>query len=339
MQDVTPEDIEEVARLLATGVLSVPSGGILTRFEKRFAKFAGNRHAVAFCNGTASIYAALWACGVEAGDDVAVCDYGFHGMAAAVASLGARMVPVDCLEGSLTMDAADLLRARTPRMKAVLVHNPWGVPADWRSLRAACPDLPLISDASHAHGATYDGQPLGAQATVTCWSMGYQKLISGGELGAVSTDDPELADRMMLLGHPNRVPRELIGTSWQGNAVGLKLRPHPVALTLAMGQLKRFDQKLAWLRHACSLRERQVVEQTGLVPQAVPEGAERSYWRLVFHGGPREGWPGEPNHYWPPLQRQSLFDWPSRREQVLRRACPTLERVAPGLVTLPIPTP
>lgn len=325
MQDVTEEDLEEVRKLLATGVLSVPSGGILTRFEKRFARFAGNQYCVAFCNGTSSIYAALWAVGVGPGDDVAVCDYGFHGMAAAVVSLGARVVPVDCHRDTLTMDPEDLQRARTPRMKAVLVHNPWGVPADWRALRAAT-DLPLISDASHAHGATYDGLPLGAQATITCWSMGYQKLISGGELGAATTDDVALADKMMILGHVNR--RELRASEWPGNAVGLKLRPHPVALTLAMGQLKRFPDKLARLRSWCQ----ETIARSGLRPQEVPAGAERSFWKLVFHGpGPADGLSLEPNHYWPSLQHQSLFAWPGR--EVLRRDCPTVARVAPALIT------
>lgn len=324
MSDVTPEDLEEVRKLLATGVLSVPQGGILTRFEKRYARFAGNRYAVAFCNGTASIYAALWALGVGPGDDVAVCDYGFHGMAAAVVSLGARVVPVDCHPATLTMDPEDLARARTPRMKAVLVHNPWGVPADWSALRAAT-DLPLVSDASHAHGALYAGSPLGAQATITCWSMGYGKLISGGELGAATTDDAELADKMMILGHVNRQERR--GHSWTGNAVGLKLRPHPVALTLANGQLGRFPSKLERLRSHCQ----EVIARAPWPVQSVPEEAERSYWKLVFHG-PGEG--TEPNHYWPSLQRQSLFDWPGNL--VLRRPCPVVDEVVPNLVTLSV---
>lgn len=324
MQDVTAEDLDDVRKLLSSGVLSVPQGGILTRFEKRYARFAGNQFCVATCNGTSALYAALWAVGVREGDDVAVCDYGFHGMAAAVVALGARVVPVDCHPASLTMDPEDLVRARTPRMKAVLVHNPWGVPADWSALKRAT-DLPLVSDASHAHGALYDGLPLGAQATISCWSMGYGKLISGGELGAATTDDPELADRMMILGHVNRNERHT--SLWTGNAVGLKLRPHPVALTLAFHQVKRFPEKLALLKAHCS----QVIAASGLRVQEVPAEAERSYWKLVFHG-PGEG--NEPNHYWPTLQHQSLFAWPGN--QVLARECPVAREVVPRLATFSI---
>ncbi|MEW6280854.1 MAG: aminotransferase class I/II-fold pyridoxal phosphate-dependent enzyme [Candidatus Eremiobacterota bacterium] len=341
-EDVREEDLEAVRKLLASGALSVVSGGILTRFERAFARFAGTAHAVAFCNGTAALYAALWACGVGAGDEVLVCDYGFHGMAAAVVSLGAVVVPVDCRPDSLTMDAEDLARARSDRTRAVLVHNPWGVPADWSALRAACPDLPFVSDASHAHGACYAGEPLGRQATVTCWSMGHQKLISGGELGAAATDDPELRDRMVILGHTNR--RELAVNPWTGNAVGLKLRPHPVALTLALGQLKRFEEKLSALRETCA-RVEAAFESAGLRKQAVPRGAERSYWRVVLHC-PFEvaevearlrnaGVPAEPNHYWPTLQHQPLFTWPGRT--VRHRSCPVAREVVPRLVTLPAP--
>jgi hypothetical protein len=132
---------------------------------------------------------------------------------------------------------------------------------------------------------------------------------------------------MQILGHVNRGERRV--SAWEGNAVGLKLRPHPVALTLAMGQLKRFPEKLALLRSYAE----ELTARCGLRPQEVPERAERSYWRLVLHGpGDVQGLPAEPNHYWPPLQHQSLFDWPGN--QVLRRECPVVREVAPNLVTL-----
>lgn len=350
-KDVREEDIAKVSSLLSRGILSVVSGGILEQFEERFARFAGAQHAVAVNNGTAAIHAALWAVGVRAGDDVLICDYGFHGMAAAALALGARLVPCDALAESLTLDPAELPRRVTPRTKAVLVHNPWGVPAELEAIRAAA-RVPVVLDASHAHGATYGGKPLGQWADVTCFSLGLAKLISGGELGCAVTDDLELRERMLVYGHVNRVPNALTKLDWTGSAVGLKLRPHPLAMSLASSQLKRFDEKLALLRSTCSRLEAGF-SRHGFLPQRVPEGAERVYWKLVFRLDPeRFGGvptarveellrahrvPVEPNHYWPSLQHQDIFRWPDHRERILRQPCPTTEQVTPRTITLPAP--
>lgn len=350
-KDVREEDISKVTSLLSRGIISVVSGGILEQFEERFARFAGAQYAVAVNNGTAALHAALWAVGVRAGDDVLICDYGFHGMAAAALTLGARLIPCDCLPESLSLDPEELAKRITPRTRAILVHNPWGVPAELKALRAAT-RVPIVLDASHAHGATYEGKPLAQWADVTCYSLGLAKLISGGELGCAVTDDVELRDRMLVFGHVNRVPGALKKSDWAGSSVGLKFRPHPVAMSLAMSQLKRFDEKLAHLRETCSRLE-SGFSRHGFLPQRVPPGAERVYWKLVFRLDPeRFGGvptaqveellranrvPVEPNHYWPSLQHQDIFRWPDYREQILPQPCPTAQQVVPRTITLPAP--
>lgn len=349
-QDVQPEDLDKVSKALSTGALSVVSGGLLERFERRFAKFAGTSLAVAFNNGTASIHAALRACQVGPGDDVLMCDYGFHGMAAAVLACGARIVPVDCLPDSLCIDSEDLKRARTPQTKAVLVHNPWGLPADFEAIREAAGDLRIISDASHAHGATYKGQPMGQWADITCFSLGYQKLISGGELGCAATDDVELRDRMVIEGHVNRVPKDLKTDIWDGNAVGLKMRPHPAAMVLASAQMGRYSEKVQALRKT-SLEIEAALERFGLVRQTASYENDRVWWKIVFrpdeassdrllsiHEALRAAQvPMEENHYLPTLQHQSIFSWPRHKECVLHRPCPVAQEVAPLLTTVPAP--
>lgn len=349
--DIREEDLEAVCSLLSKGSLSVVSGGILEEFEQRFACFAGSKYAVAFNNGTAAIHTALWAVGVRAGDDVIVCDYGFHGMVAAVIALGCRVVPCDCCSDSLTIDPQDIARCRTERTKAILVHNPWGVPALFEEIRAVC-DLPIISDASHAHGTTYKEKPLANWADITCFSLGLNKLISGGELGCAVTDDVELRDRLLIFGHVNRVPRDLLQNSWNGNAVGLKFRPHPIAMTLALAQLQRFDEKRDLLTHTCQRLEEDFAA-FGFIPQAVPLCSKRVYWRIVFRLDEArfsslptkaiekqlqvQGIPVEPNHYWPLLQNQAIFQWPGHSEFILKRPCTTAQRVVPRTITLQAP--
>lgn len=348
-QDVSDSDLEAVGRQLGRGELTVARGGVLERFERRFAAFAGSAHAVATNNGTGALHAALWAVGVRSGHEVAVCDYGFHAMAAAIRSLGAIAVPVDAEPHGMTMDPGDLRRALSARTRAVLVHNPWGIPADYRALRAAAGELPLIADASHAHGARYQGEGLAAAADIACFSLGQNKLISGGELGCAVTGDAELRDRMVAYGHVNRGPGALRALAWQGNAVGLKLRPHPAALVLALGQLRRFPEKRERLVTS-GQRIEALAGGFGLQALGPGAGGERVYWRHVFKipgsagnaeaqrvlsALQRAGVPAEPNHYWPSLQNQSLFAWPDHRDGLRHRACPVVDRLTPTLLTLP----
>ena len=352
--DFAEEDVAALAGWWRRGALSQVLPVPVRQFEKRLADLTGAEHGVAFCNGTMALQAALWAVGVRAGDEVLIPAYSFHGMAAAALALGARIVPCDIESSSLCMDPLDILRAASPATKALLVHNPWGVPAHWRELRrlAAERGLALVSDASHAHGAVCEGEPLGRWADITCYSFGLNKLISGGELGGAVTNSAEFRDRMLLLAHPNRVPRDLLCLRWSGNALGLKARPHPFAAALALPQFDRFPAKLEKLRATCRKIE-ELFEPLGFQPQKTFWPTERVYWRLVLRiddahwsavatkeleGAFRQsGFPVEPNPYWPLLQEQTLFAWPEHQKSLRLRDCPQARKVVPRLITLPAP--
>jgi dTDP-4-amino-4,6-dideoxygalactose transaminase len=352
--DFLDEDFAGLNVLLKRGALTQALPRVVQEFEKSFAEFAGAKFCLSFCNGSTAIHAALWAVGVRSGDEVLVADYGYHGVAASVLALGARLVPCDIDALSLCLDPAEIDAARGPATKAVLVHNPWGMPANWHELqaRARKAGLALISDASHAHGAVFEDQPMGALAEISCYSLGLRKLISGGELGCAVTSSPELRDRMVIYAHVNRVPRDLVTIPWTGDAVGLKARPHPFAAALALPQIRRFPEKLERLRKTCSgLEER--FAQIGLLGQRADYRIKRAYWRLVLRidenrwsatatseleEALREsGFPAEPNAYWPPLQERRIFEWVDYVKSVRRRPCPRVREVTPRLITLPAP--
>lgn len=350
-KDLLPEDIQRISHQLETQPLSIAGGGVMKRFEKAYAQFAGNRYAVATNNGTAALFSALWAAGVEAGDEVLVCDYGFVAMAGAIATLKAIMVPVDMDADTLTIDVADLKRKITPRSKVVLVHNPWGVPADLAAIRETT-SLPLILDASHAHGATYCDKPIAAWADISCYSLGMGKLISGGELGCAVTDNAEYRDRMIMLGHTNRTPFDLITGIWNGNNIGLKFRPHVMALEIALSQMRRFEQKKTSLIGTCR-RIEDIFSEFGFIPQGVPRGGGRVYWRIVFRLD-RTYWknrtisevepilkqanlPVESNPYSPLLQYQAPFLWSGNEGLVRHEPCPVSAEISRELVLFPAP--
>lgn len=350
-QDVRPEDIRSITDILqADGGRSVVSGGLLDEFEAGMAHLAGGTYGVATNNGTAALYAALWAAGVGPDDEVLLSDYGFHAQAAAVLALGASVAVFDCDADTLAPSVAEVRSKRNKRTKAVLLHCPWGVPPALDAMRAAVADLPLIVDASHAHGATHRGKGLAAFADVVCYSCGVRKLITGGELGCAVTSDAALRERMIILGHVNRVPKALKSSVWHGNAVGLKLRPHRLALALAVPQLHRFADKKRRLA-ASGERIEAAFAGSGFKLQASPD-AERVYWKVVVRPTGRlalvprsrlvaalraAGIMAEADPYATPLQRQPIFDWPGHRARLIASDCPRAAEAGATGIALPVP--
>lgn len=278
------DSLERIVREVVAEELSVVEGGILERFEESVAEFFGARHAVAVCNGTAALHLALFALDIQPGDEVLVAAYGYYATALPVCMMGGIPIFCDIREKDLTLNVEEAEQMVSPRTRAMIVHQPWGCPADVDALRSLADrhGLSLISDASHAHGALWKGRPLGHYYDFVCTSMGKGKLISGGELGAVTTNDDRYRDRMLLYGHVNRVPHALITSEYKHmhNSVGVKYRPHPFAMALAMEQLQTYDERSGRLVENARRFEEGLSGIAGFSTFSAPEEARRVYWRV-----------------------------------------------------------
>jgi perosamine synthetase len=282
--DLDEAALQRLVKSLVEEELSVVDGGILERFEKTAAEFYGAKHAVATCNGTASIHLALFAQDLQPGDEVLMPTYGYFAMAVPVAMMGATPTFADISGATLTIDPADAAAMITPRTKAILVHQPYGTPADFDALRALADEhgLALITDASHAQGAKWRGRPIGAVTDFLCSSFGKAKLVTGGELGIVTANDDVRRDRMLLYGHVNRVPKALITDEYRHleNSVGMKYRPHSFATAIAYEQFRTLAARMERLAANCRKFEAGLAGIDGFSPYETPEGGERVYWRV-----------------------------------------------------------
>jgi len=284
------EILEQIVREVVAEELSVVEGGILERFEGAFAEFFGACHAVAACNGTAALHLALFALDLKPGDEVLIAAYGYYATALPVCMMGGIPIFCDIREEDLTLNVEEAELMVSPRTRALIVHQPWGCPANVDALRALADryGLSLISDSSHAAGALWNGRPLGHYYDFVCASFGKGKLISGGELGAVTTNDDRYRDRMLLYGHVNRVPHALITPEYRHmhNSVGVKYRPHPFAMALAMEQLQTYDERSGRLIENARRFEEGLSGIAGFTTFSTPEEARRVYWRIPVRVDP-----------------------------------------------------
>jgi dTDP-4-amino-4,6-dideoxygalactose transaminase len=190
-------EADAVAEVIAGGW--VAQGPRVAEFERRFAGHVGAAEGVAVSSCTAALHLALYTSGVGPGDEVVVPSFSFIASANAVRHCGATPVfaDVDAETGNVTADT--VAPVLSPRTKAVMAVHQGGVPADVDALRARCGDLPVVEDAACAAGSTWRGHHVGAGAPLAAWSFHPRKLLTTGEGGMITTDDPALAARLRRL--------------------------------------------------------------------------------------------------------------------------------------------
>jgi dTDP-4-amino-4,6-dideoxygalactose transaminase len=183
-------------RVMASGVYVL--GEEVEAFEREYAQFVGARHAVGVASGLDALSLALRALDVGAGHEVIVPSNTYIATWLAVTAVGATPVPVEPDPETMLVDAAGVARAIGPRTRAILPVHLYGLPVDVAALRRF--GLPIVEDAAQAHGAARDGRRVGSLGTITAFSFYPGKNLGAyGDGGAVTTDDPELAERVRLL--------------------------------------------------------------------------------------------------------------------------------------------
>ena len=197
--ELRPELDAAVARVLDSGRYVL--GPEVEAFEHEWAAHCQTGHAVGVASGLDALELALRALGVGPGDDVLVPSNTYIATWLAVTAVGARVVPVEPDDEHLVSVAA-YRAAVTPATAAVLCVHLHGRAVDGAPLRAWCDahGIALVEDAAQAHGARRDGLRAGAMGHAGCWSFYPSKNLGAlGDGGAVTTDDPALAERLRTL--------------------------------------------------------------------------------------------------------------------------------------------
>ena len=239
--------MRRISALLDAGIITIADGsGIIAEFEAAYKALVGTRYALTMNSGTATLHSAYFAVGAGPGTEVIVPSYTWHASVTPVLHCAATPVFADIDPQTLTIDPADIQRKITERTRAICVVHTWGNVADMDRIMsiASARGIAVIEDASHAHGAIYKGRPVGSIGDIGCFSLQGVKAVSGGEAGVATTNNPELFDRMVLLGHFGRGPKaegQRKFDSLGDMSLGTKYRPHAFAVALATSQLGRLQ--------------------------------------------------------------------------------------------------
>jgi perosamine synthetase len=252
------------------------TGPFVDRFEREFAELCGTRSAVSVANGTAALHLALMALGAGPSDEVIVPSLTYIAAANAVRYVGAEPVFVD-VDGATWCIDPDLVEAAvTPRTKGIIVVHLYGHPADMDAINAvaAAHGLWVVEDAAEAHFARYKGRPVGGLGTIGTFSFYGNKIITSGEGGALTLNDPDLERRVRMLRGQGMDPER----RYYFPIVGYNYRLTNVACALLCAQLERREEIVARHRQIFAAYRERLEGTPGIGFQPVTPWAEPAPW-------------------------------------------------------------
>jgi perosamine synthetase len=271
--------------------------GPFAEFEQAFASMHARKYGLVMNSGTASLHSAYFAAGVRPGTEVIVPSYTFFASAAPILQCGGIPVFCDVDPETLVADPDDVESRITPRTRAIVVVHLWGNPGpmDRFAEIARRHGVALIEDCSHAHGATYGGRPVGSWGDFGCFSLQGKKAVSGGEAGIAICDDPELFDRMLVLGHYGRLKKGQAADTFDTDflALGLKFRPHLYGVLLAHASLNRLEELNTRRRRNYEILTSELEGCAAVRPVPTTPGAVRGgFLEYILHYDPAQagGW-------------------------------------------------
>lgn len=256
-----------VKRVLESGWYVL--GEEVDAFEREYAAYCHANYCVGVANGLDALHLALLALGVGPGDEVIVPSNTYIATWLAVSHCGATPVPVEPDEATFNIDPARIEAAITPRSKVVLPVHLYGQPADMEPILAIAKKygLRVLEDGAQAHGARYKGKRLGAHGDAVAWSFYPGKNLGAyGDGGAVTSNDPEIADRIRVLrNYGSRV-------KYVNEVRGFNSRLDPLQAAVLSVKLKHLDR---WneARSAIAKLYLSGLEETDLALPFVPDWA------------------------------------------------------------------
>lgn len=198
-QYIDQDDINAVVEALTSDLIT--TGPRAAALEQKLCEITGAKYAVVVANGTAALHLAALAAGFGEGDEVIVSSITFAASSNCVLYCGATPVFADIKPDTYNIDPASVRNLITPKTKGIVAVDFTGQSIENDEIKAICEEhnLVFIEDAAHAIGTKYKGQPVGSLADMTCFSFHPVKTVTGGEGGAITTNDYETYRKLMRL--------------------------------------------------------------------------------------------------------------------------------------------
>jgi perosamine synthetase len=268
-------ELEYVTECIRTNWVS-SAGSFVGRFEAAFARAAGCEFGIACTSGTTALHLAVAAAGIGPGDEVILPTFTMIASANAIGYAGATPVLVDTDPGTWNLNL-DLVRNRIgPRTKAIMIVHTYGHTVDADAIRALADanGLVVIEDAAEAHGASFNGRRAGSLGDVAAFSFYGNKIVTTGEGGMVTTNDPTIA----------AIARELRDHGFSAERhfwhrfKAFNYRISNLQAAVGLAQVERLDELVALRRATARLYREALADVPGVVLPPTAPGHDDANW-------------------------------------------------------------
>ena len=203
-QSIDDEDIKEVVKVLKSDWIT--QGSKVREFEEALSNYVGAKYAVVLNSGTAALHAASFAAGIKKGNEAITAPISFVASSNCILYLQGKPVFADIKEDTYNINPEEIEKKITSKTKAIIPVDFTGQPVNLERIYqiAKKHSLVVIEDASHALGAKY--RLMGkwvkvgscAHSDMTTFSFHPVKNITTGEGGAVTTNNEEFYEKLLL---------------------------------------------------------------------------------------------------------------------------------------------
>jgi perosamine synthetase len=277
-QDITAAEIDAAVAVLRSDRLSL--GPRIPEFENEFTKRLGVKHAIACSSGTGGLHMCWRAMGVGQGDEVITTPFSFIASSNSIMFEGARPVFVDIDPETWQIDVARIEAAVTPRTKALLPVDVFGVPPDFDALWTLARQhrLRVLEDSCEALGATYKTRPAGTLGEAGVFGFYPNKQMTTGEGGMVVTNDDDLAFLVRSFRNQGRDPEG----GWLAHPrLGFNYRMNDIQAAIGTVQMRRLDEILAKRHRVAGFYRTRLADEKRLTLQRVPSPMHISWFVFV----------------------------------------------------------
>jgi perosamine synthetase len=251
-------------------------GPFVEKFEKDFANYIGVDYGIAVCNGTAALETALFAAGVEKGDEVIMPSFTIISCALAAIRLGAVPVLVDSEPETWNMDTKQIEGRITSRTKVIMPVHIYGHPVDMDPVMEIAKkyNLIVIEDAAEVHGAEYKKRKCGSIGHIACFSFYANKIITTGEGGMVVTSDKNTAAKAKSYRNLCFRPEKRFYHTELGN----NYRMTNMQAALGVAQMERIEEFILIKRRLGEYYHKELSTINGIKTQWEKPWAKTVYW-------------------------------------------------------------
>jgi len=273
-REILMPKIEEV---LYSGYIA--QGEVVENFERKFEEFIGSGHTLSLNSGTAALHIALILAGVKEGDEVISTPMTAEPTNVAIKMVGAkvRWADVDYETGNISSKAIE--NAINEKTKAIIVVDYAGNSVDVKSIQEISLkfNIPVIEDAAHALGTTYNGIKTGNHFPFTVFSFQAIKHLTTIDGGALQLQDIELYEKGKLIrwfGLDKKLSRLDNDIQLQG----FKYHMNNVNAIIGLVQLEKIEELLQKYTTIGKYLDLKLKGVSGLETVIHYPNSESSYW-------------------------------------------------------------